>query len=289
LTIDRSTFFQAFKYIVYFFLAMNIYWFFAEEFLAAKIQFPNGVGLDLMIEAYAATIDTVAWVVLLLMFELETYVLEDKQFTRTVTWSLHSLRAICYAFIVYAFYGYVANLLTLDGITPLANLRDLCALAGQWSYATTLDEFTTITTANCNSLSTATSFLRFDDMQAVVDPQGRKDIIALAWVDVINSAVWLLVVIVLEIDVRLQERNRYEGVVLYALRQFIGGSKATLWTFGTPFCGWWHSSSSSSMFSSGARNHMSRLRRLPEFRERPQASGLRSPARQTRCPGPSSA
>jgi hypothetical protein len=216
LTIDRSTLFQAFKYIVYFFLAMNIYWFFAEEHLAAKIQFPNGVGLDLMIEAYAATIDTVAWVVLLLMFELETYVLEDEQFSRTVTWSLHSLRAICYAFIVYAFYGYVANLLTLDGITPLANLSDLCALTGQWSYATTLDEFTTITTANCNSLSTATSFLRFDDMQAVVDLQGRKDIIALAWVDVINSAVWLLVVIVLEIDVRLQERNRYEGVVLYA-------------------------------------------------------------------------
>jgi hypothetical protein len=216
LTIDRSKLFQAFKYVVYLFLAMNIYWFFAEEHLAAKIQFPNGVGLDLMIEAYAATIDTVAWVVLLLMFELETYVLEDEQFTRTVTWSLHSLRAICYAFIVYAFYGYVANLLTLDGIAPLANVSDICALAGQWSYATTLDEFVAITTANCNSLSTATSFLRFDDMQAVVDLQGRKDIVALAWIDVINSAVWLLVVIVLETDVRLQERNQYDGVVLYA-------------------------------------------------------------------------
>ena len=30
----------------------------------------------------------------------------------------------------------------------------------------------------------------------------------------INSAVWLLVVLVLEIDVRLQERNRLEGVAL---------------------------------------------------------------------------
>jgi hypothetical protein len=34
----------------------------------------------------------------------------------------------------------------------------------------------------------------------------------LAWVDVINSAVWLLVVIVLEIDVRLQEKGRLEGM-----------------------------------------------------------------------------
>lgn len=216
MTIDRSKLFQAFKYIVYLFLAMNIYWFYVEEVLAAKIQFPNGIGIKVIIEAYAATIDTAAWVVLLLMFELETYVLEDEQFTRPVTWSLHTLRAICYAFIVYAFYGYIANLLTLDGMTPLANVSDLCALAGQWSYSTTLDEYTAITAANCNSFTTATSFMRFDEMQAVVDLEGQKDIIALAWVDVINSAVWLLVVIVLEIDVRLQERQRYEGALLHA-------------------------------------------------------------------------
>ncbi len=216
MTIDRSKIFQAFKYVVYLLLAMNVYWFFAEEFLAAKVQFPNGVGLKVMIEAYAATIDTAAWIVLLLMFELETYVLGDEQFTRPVTWSLHSLRAICYAFIVYAFYGYLVNLLALDGMTPLANVSDLCALAGQWSYSTTLDEYTAITMANCSSFSTATSFVRFDDMYAVVDLEGQKGIIGLAWVDVINSAVWLLVVVVLEIDVRLQERHRYEGAVLYA-------------------------------------------------------------------------
>jgi len=216
LTIDRSKLFQAFKYIVYLFLAMNIYWFYVEEVLAAKTQFPNGIGIKVIIEAYAATIDTAAWVVLLLMFELETYVLEDEHFTRRVTWSLHTLRAICYAFIVYAFYGYLANLLALDGMTPLASVSDLCALAGEWSYSTTLDEYTAITAANCNSFTTATSFVRFDEMQAVVDLEGQKDIIALAWVDVINSAVWLLVVIVLEIDVRLQERQRYEGAILRA-------------------------------------------------------------------------
>jgi len=215
LTIDRSKLFQAFKYVVYLLLAMNIYWFFVEEVLAAKTQFPNGVGIKVMIEAYAATIDTAAWVVLLLMFELETYVLEDETFTRPVTWSLHGLRAICYAFIVYAFYGYIANLLALNGMTPLANVNDLCALAGQWSYSTTLDEYTAITAANCQSFSTATSFVRFDEMRAVVDLEGQKDILALAWVDVINSGVWLLVVIVLETDVRLQEMHRYEGAVLY--------------------------------------------------------------------------
>ena len=188
MTIDRIKFFQAFKYIVYILLAMNIYWFYAEEGLAANVQFPNGVGIGAIIEAYAATIDTTAWVVLLLMFELETYVLEDEHFTRPVTWSLHGLRAICYAFIVYAFYGYVANLLALDG---------------------------------------------------------QKNTITLAWLDVINAAVWLFVVIVLEIDVRLQEGNRYEGAALYASNaiKFVLYSvlliAAVYWGFNGDFVDFW--------------------------------------------------
>ena len=51
-------------------------------------------------------------------------------------------------------------------------------------------------------------------MNAVVDAVGFFEIRALAWVDVINAAVWLLVVLILELDVRLQEKNRLEGAVL---------------------------------------------------------------------------
>ncbi len=110
MTINSSALFQFFKYVVYVLLGMNIYWFFDEESTAAVLQFSNGVGAADLIEAFSATIDTAAWVVLLLMFELETYVLEDRQFTRPVTWSLHGLRALCYLFIVYAFYGYIQNM-----------------------------------------------------------------------------------------------------------------------------------------------------------------------------------
>ena len=215
MSLSRGTLFQLFKYSVYVFLTMNVYWFFAEEHLAAKLQFPHGVGLADMIEAYAATIDTAAWVVLLLMFELETYLLEDRHFTKPVSWGLHGLRAICYGFIVYAFYGYIVNVNFLDGVSPLSGVSDLCSLAAnEWSYAIDLDEYSAITAANCGSFSTAISFLRFDDMQAVVDAEGYRALTALAWVDVINAGVWLLVVLVLEVDVRLQEHNRYEGLAL---------------------------------------------------------------------------
>jgi hypothetical protein len=213
LKISRTSFFQLFKYTIYVLLAINIYLFFVEEYAASGHQFRNGIPAGELIEAFAATIDTAAWVVLLLLFELETYVLDDSSFTPPVTWTLHGLRAICYAFIVYAFYGYIGNLTALFDVSPLADITNLCSMAtDQWAYATTLDEFADISATNCGTLSSATSFIQFDGMRAVVDADGLTAIRYLAWVDVINSAVWLLVVMVLEIDVRLQEKGRLEGM-----------------------------------------------------------------------------
>lgn len=212
---SRRTIFQFFKYTVYVLLTINIYLFFAEEFAASNHQFPDGVAPNDLIEAFAATIDTAAWVVLLLMFELETYVLDDAHFTSKITWSLHALRLICYGFILYAFYGYIANLTFLLGASPLVNVSSLCSLvADQWVYATSLDQYAEITAANCESFSSANTYYHFEDMLAVIDAYGLQAIRKLAWVDVINAAVWLLVVMILEIDVRLQERNRFEGLAL---------------------------------------------------------------------------
>ena len=217
MNVNRYTLYQAFKYALYVFLSMNVYWFFVEEFAANKLLYPDGVGLGDVIGAYAATVDTAAWVVLLLMFELETYILEDHHFTRPVTWSLHSLRAICYAFIVYAVFGYVGNLTSVLDVSVMPGVSDLCALVTDgWSYSHDFEEYTLLTAANCGSFSTATSFLEFADARAVVDQAGHEAIVWLAWVDVINAVVWLAVVLILEIDVRLQERGLYEGFVLHA-------------------------------------------------------------------------
>lgn len=215
MNISRENVFQLFKYTVYALLTLNVYLFFAEEWAAASHRFVNGVALEDIIEGFAASIDTAAWVVLLLMFELETYVLSDEQFSRRVTWTLHGIRATCYAFIVYAFYGYVSKLLFLFDAVPLANVSDLCSLvANQWAYAVDFDEYEVITAANCATVSTATSFLQLSGLTAVVDALGLRDITRLAWVDVINSGVWLLVVMVLELDVFFQEKNRLEGMIL---------------------------------------------------------------------------
>ena len=214
MTLNRSRIFQGFKYAIYALLTLNIYWFFNEEFAAAGLRFTGGVALGRIIEAYAATIDTLAWVVLLLMFELETYVLRDHHFTKPVVWTLQTVHVISYTFIVYAFYGYIINLTVFNDVVPLAGVSDLCALVGHWSYSIDLDEYVAITSANCKSFSSATAFFQLPGMFAVIDAQGLANSKALAWVDVVNAAAWLLVVLVLEIDVRLQERNRFFGAAL---------------------------------------------------------------------------
>lgn len=238
--------FQFFKYAVYTLLAFNIYIFWAEEHLAASVQFSNGVALLNLIDAYAATIDTAAWVVLLLMFELETYALDDHHFSPLVARALQSVRAVSYAFITYAFYGYIVNLDFVSQASQLAGIRDLCALViDRWSYAIDLDEYTLITAANCSTFSAPGTFFQLPAINAVVDAKGLTDIQRLAWVDVINAAVWLLIVVILEVDVWLQERNRFDGkalaisnavkVVLYSLLLIA----AVYWGFKGDFVDFW--------------------------------------------------
>ena len=214
--INGRVLYQLFKYSIYTLLTINIFVFFGEEWTAAKLEYPGGISVGDIFKAYAATIDTVAWVVLLLMFELETYVLEDRHWTPTVRISLHTLRATCYVFIVFAFTGYVEDAMYVFQTSLLGGVTDLCSLVGQnWSYATTFGEYAEITAANCASFSQLDVFVRFDGVAALVDEPGLAGIQFLAMVDVFNAGVWLLVVLILEIDVRLQEKNRFEGLALY--------------------------------------------------------------------------
>ena len=227
-------------------MTFNVFVFFGEEVLATRLEYPDGLAPRDLLKAYAATIDTAAWVILLLMFELETWVLEDRHFTRPVAFALHGMRAICYLFIVSAFYGYIVDALFVHQVLPLADVSSICGLADQgWSYATTFGEYSEITAANCAAFSNQTVFFQFEGTRAVVDGPGLGEIHLLAAVDVVNAGVWLLVVLLLEIDVRLQEHNRFEGLALYlstAAKFVLYGTLGTavvVWAIKGDFVDWW--------------------------------------------------
>lgn len=196
--------YQAFKYIIYALLAYNVVLFFQEESLASEVTFANGFSFTDIIAAFSATIDTAAWVLLLLLFELETYTLDDDKITGWTKRAMHSIRVFCYFFIVYAVYGYLTKIGLVSNFSE-SSITDLCAVASDWRYMEGLNEYVQLSQSNCTTyLANGASFYTYDSLSVIVNADDLFTTQALAWVDAINAVAWLLVVLMLEFDVRVQ-------------------------------------------------------------------------------------
>ena len=148
----RNRVFTAVKYVVYLLLCYNVFLFLEEELLALEHTFVDGFEPGELIQVFSATIDTAAWVILLILFELETSVLDDKYIKGPVKLSLHGIRGLCYLAIVYAFTGYYAELLMLYQVSGL-ELSQACDLVDQgYSLLRDLDEYAPLDIGYCHGV-----------------------------------------------------------------------------------------------------------------------------------------
>ena len=231
------------KYLVYALLSLNVYLFLQEELLALDHTFAGGIEPGQIIQAFSASIDTAAWVILLLLFELETSVLDDSRITGMVKWGLHGIRGLCYITISYAFTGYYAELVTLYQVTPLS-VADACSLLGQdYSLLLDLDDYAPLDMANCASVGAQAYQLNGFDI--IADSEVLNGARRLGWVDVINSGDWILVCVVLEIEVRLQLRGNLSDRIMsmskfakFALYGVLFGA-AAYWGYAGSFLDFW--------------------------------------------------
>ena len=205
--VTKENYCQYFKYSIYFLLTLNFYFFFTEDLAAFSVRYSDAISLNELITAYSASIDTIAWLILLWILELETYILDDNYNNKLIDALSVILKALCYVLIIYSFFGYSANLLFFYKISPV-DISNLCMVTHeQWMYSYTINEYVPITAQNCTSLSTANEFFRYENTRALVDLQGYEKIIWLGWIDVVNAGVWILVVIIIEFNVHLQEKQ----------------------------------------------------------------------------------
>ena len=202
--------FQIFKYLIYGLLAFDVYLFFVEEFSATSFRFSKGLNLSEVIVAYSGTIDTAAWVILLVVFELETYVIDDDKLKGGLKWFLNFVSLLSYSIIVYSFYAYIQKYIWSLEIQQLSSVSDTCSYIGQ-SWLVELDHFVEITKENCETLATSSQLYGIPDQNIVTDFESLKLTKKLALTDVLNSAAWLLVVLVLEFDVWLQLKHKLKG------------------------------------------------------------------------------
>ena len=128
---------------------------------------PDSPGLWDYFEAFPTTLDQTAWMLLVFMFELETYSLPDRFFTRTITVLLKGIRAACYFFVFYAVFGYGNNLWKLYQTTPYPEETRLCELAdGENAFQVVLD-YETITPENCEALDAGEMLYKVHTMDVV--------------------------------------------------------------------------------------------------------------------------
>ncbi len=195
--------FNIFKWSTYALLCLNEFFFWQEDSAAAAHLYAGGVSFGELINAYAATIDDGAWLVLLFVFELETSVIPHHKLTRRLKWSLTAASAVCYAMILYSFYGYLQLLLLSYDFAPTA-IEDACTLvAAGYTVAIDLGEFIPLTAESCLAFAGEEIF-RLGDRNIIADAESIGLTRRLAWTDVVNASAWLGVVAILEADVWMQ-------------------------------------------------------------------------------------
>jgi len=204
---NETVIFQVFKYSIYLLLANDIYHFFVEDYAASSQTFANGISSSQIIEAFTATIDTAAWLILLLIFELETYILDDEQIKGKAKWAINGIRVFCYLVIVYSFYGFISKFNLLHTTMPFIS-NDVCSLIGtSFTYIKEIDKYLPLTVDVCKGLIN-TPLIQIVDTQIITTQAQLIETQRLSTVEVTNSATWLLVVCILEIEVFLQLRGK---------------------------------------------------------------------------------
>lgn len=205
---------QIVKWAVYIFLLVNWGFYIVEDWTrAAHTLTADSTFLDWTSE-FATSIDESAWFILLFMFELETYILEDEEWTGWVGHTVRGIRLLCIAMIAHTVYAFFIALINIQPTVPVENVSDLCEMTSEGvSFVYNL-EYTEITEETCDELSDATQFFWVAGNPVVSDAAGLKLERELALVDITEACLWVLVLLAIEIVVRLQGQGITDGVLI---------------------------------------------------------------------------
>jgi hypothetical protein len=213
--------FHFFKYAIYILLTYDGLLFFYADVAATAVTFGDTVTWRNVIEAYAATFDTLAWVGLLILFELETAIIPDHLLKGWLKWILNSLTAICYFIILYSFYGYIYKYGVVADLVPF-NIDDVCSLIGtNFTYVLTLDEYLPLDQAVCTAMH-GLPVMQINGTEIIGVEPAMGDTIALAVIDIVNAADWLIIVVLLGVEVYLQLKDKLTRRMMIASKYIKG-------------------------------------------------------------------
>ena len=86
--------FQIIRYSIYALVMLNLFYYVWEDWLAFQYV-PRDAPVNRVLEAFAVTIDYVAWMVLILLFELETDFIPKEKLKGTIKRAFNAVLAVC--------------------------------------------------------------------------------------------------------------------------------------------------------------------------------------------------
>lgn len=226
---------QTIKWVVYTLLLINFGFYFYEDWQRAFLTLGSDASLVDWAGEFATSIDEAAWFILLFMFELETYILEDDDWKGWVATTVRGVRVLCFAMIAHTVIAYGGTVAEYSVTVPVEGATDLCSLAdGDLTWVYNL-EYTPIDATNCATLTETDRYFHLGEHQLVTSEEGLRLERSLAWVDVIEASAWLLIILAIEAVVRLQERGVTRSPVITAANAV----KTSLYLLLFGFAGYW--------------------------------------------------
>ena len=210
----QETALQRLKWVIYTFLSINFFYYWYEDWNAAQFTLTNGSTFNDWVSAYAATWDFISWLVLIAIYEIETYWLEDDFDNKLVTALMQLTKAICYGLILRTTYAYVGNLNDVMNVSVIPNVTELCNLANQnYAFLRNL-AYTEINLETCRQIPYAGEFYLYPKEPVITDTAGLLEDTQLRRADLIENVSWLIVVAMIELTVQLQNRGYHEGAAI---------------------------------------------------------------------------
>ncbi len=205
---------QAVKWTVYTVLIINFVFYVFEDWNRAVHTLHAGSTFLDWTSEFANSIDESAWFLLLFMFELETYVVADEDWKGWIAHTVRGVRLFCYVLIAHTVYAYIIVVANLQPTVAVENVSDLCGLtSADVSYVYNL-KYTEVNDQTCDELSGESQFYWLAEDPVVSDMAGLNLERDLAWADLIEAVVWLLILLAIEIVVRLQSRGITGGALI---------------------------------------------------------------------------
>jgi len=198
---------QIVKWTVYTLLIVNFVYYVLEDWnRATHVLTSSSTFLD-WTEEFATSIDESAWFILLFMFELETYVLDDEKLKGWIAHTVHGVRLACYVMLTHTIFAYSVSVIDYMSTVEVERVSSLCDMVDDGvSYVHNL-EYTEVNEQTCANLASADKYYWVASDPVVTDLESLNLERDLAWVDLAEAVIWLLILLAIEVIVRMQSHG----------------------------------------------------------------------------------